>query len=104
LARAQDQADRFRARLRAVEGELEITKRMLNAAQARVLDQGRQLATERAKLARAGVQVELGPGDSGERALVDLEISVSEEPAHAVKSAAPQASEAASGTRSVPGT
>lgn len=83
LAAGLAQLEKHREKLDETADELEVTRRLLAAEQARALEQERLLASERAKLARAGLGPgglpDSGPGDMDEvfdalnRGMVDLD-------------------------------
>jgi hypothetical protein len=50
--------EKYREQLEDTQGELEVTRKLLAAAQARALEQERLLASERAKLVRVGVRAD----------------------------------------------
>jgi hypothetical protein len=71
LAAGLAQLEKHREQLDEVLDELEVTRNLLSAAQARAVEQERLLASERAKLARAGLGSEGLPSPTG--ALVEYD-------------------------------
>jgi hypothetical protein len=72
LAAGLAQLERQREQLEEVIDELEVTRRLLSAAQARALEQERLLGAERAKLARAGLGPEGFPVSTNPTSMEDL--------------------------------
>jgi chromosome segregation ATPase len=75
LAAGLAQLEKHKEELDETRDELEVTRKLLAAAQARALEQERLLASERAKLARMGADLAASPDDDGiEGLFADLEV------------------------------